>query len=268
MDRMERIKQLDEKIEENMKNVKHKIAILSGKGGVGKTTVAVNLAYALAMKGYETGLLDADIHGPNVPKMLGIEHENIYGDENGMEAIKVAPHLKAISLALMLEKDVPVIWRGPLKMTAIKQFIGEVKWENLDFLIVDLPPGTGDEPLSIAQLLKDSNAIIVTTPQDVALLDSRRAVNFARQLNMRVIGIIENMSGFKCPHCGKQINLFKSGGGEQSAKEMNVDFLGSVPINEKIVIAGDIGKPFVNERDEISEAFMKIVEKIEGKLAG
>lgn len=263
---MERMKQLDEKIEENMKNVKHKIAILSGKGGVGKTTVAVNLAYGLAMKGYETGLLDADIHGPNVPKMLGIEHEGIYGDENGMEAIKVAPHLKAISLALVLEKDVPVIWRGPLKMTAIKQFLGEVKWGNLDFLIVDLPPGTGDEPLSIAQLIKDGSAIIVTTPQDVALLDSRRAVNFARQLNMKVIGIIENMSGFKCPYCGRQINLFKIGGGEQSAKEMKVDFLGSIPINEKIVIAGDIGKPFVSEEDEISEEFMKIVGRVERKF--
>lgn len=266
MERFERMKKLEKKIEENLKHVKHKIAILSGKGGVGKTTVAVNLAYALAMKGYETGLLDADIHGPNVPKMLGIEHEGVYGDEEGMEPIKVAPHLKAISLALMLEKDAPVIWRGPLKMTAIKQFIGEVKWGNLDFLIVDLPPGTGDEPLSIAQLIKQSNAIIVTTPQDVALLDSRRAVNFARHLAMNVLGIIENMSGFRCPHCGKEINLFKVGGGEQAAREMNVDFLGRIPIDEKIVVDGDIGKPFVTEQNEASEAFMKIVEKVVKKL--
>ena len=237
------IKELDKKIEENLKNIKHKIAILSGKGGVGKTTVAVNLAYALATKGYETGLLDADIHGPNVPKMLGIEHETIYGDKEGMEPIKASPHLKVISLAFMLNEDAPVIWRGPLKMTAIKQFIGDVKWGKLDFLVVDLPPGTGDEALSIAQLLKESNAIIVTTPQDVALLDSRRAVNFALRLNMNVLGIIENMSGFRCPHCGKEINLFKIGGGEHAAKEMGVDFLGRIPIDEKIVIGGDAGIP-------------------------
>lgn len=260
------IKELDKKIEENLKNIKHKIAILSGKGGVGKTTVAVNLAYALATKGYETGLLDADIHGPNVPKMLGIEHETIYGDKEGMEPIKASPHLKVISLAFMLNEDAPVIWRGPLKMTAIKQFIGDVKWGKLDFLVVDLPPGTGDEALSIAQLLKESNAIIVTTPQDVALLDSRRAVNFALRLNMNVLGIIENMSGFRCPHCGKEINLFKIGGGEHAAKEMGVDFLGRIPIDEKIVIGGDAGIPFIKEEGETKEAFMKIVDKIIGKL--
>jgi len=267
MERMERLKKLEERIEENLKHVRHKIAILSGKGGVGKTTVAVNLAVSLAMKGYETGLLDADIHGPNVPKMLGIEHENIYGNEEGMEPIKVKPHLKAISLALLLEKDAPVIWRGPLKMTAIKQFIGEVKWGDLDFLIVDLPPGTGDEPLSIAQLIKKSNAIVVTTPQDVALLDSRRAVNFALHLGMNVLGIIENMSGFRCPHCGKEINLFKMGGGEHAAKELGVDFLGRIPIDEKIVIDGDVGKPFVEEDNEASKAFIKIVDKVIEKLS-
>ncbi|RLF50688.1 MAG: ATP-binding protein [Thermoplasmata archaeon] len=260
------IRELDKKIEENLKNIKHKIAILSGKGGVGKTTVAVNLAYALATKGYETGLLDADIHGPNVPKMLGIEHETIYGDKEGMEPIKASPHLKVISLAFMLNEDAPVIWRGPLKMTAIKQFIGDVKWGKLDFLVVDLPPGTGDEALSIAQLLKESNAIIVTTPQDVALLDSRRAVNFALRLNMNVLGIIENMSGFRCPHCGKEINLFKIGGGEHAAKEMGVDFLGRIPVDEKIVIGGDAGIPFIREEGKAKEAFMKIVDKIIGKL--
>ena len=255
------MEELNRKIKENLKNVKHKIAILSGKGGVGKTTVAVNLAYALAMKKYETGLLDADIHGPNVPKMLGIEHESVYGDEQGMEPIKAAPHLKVISLAFMLGKDMPVIWRGPLKMTAIKQFIGEVKWGNLDFLIIDLPPGTGDEPLSIAQLIR-GDAIIVTTPQDVALLDSRRAVNFARQLGMKVLGIIENMSGFRCPHCGREINLFKVGGGETAAKEMGIDFLGRIPIDEKVVVSGDAGIPFVKEDNKASRAFMAIVDNL------
>ncbi len=262
---MEKLRELNKKIEENLKNIKHRISILSGKGGVGKTTVAVNLAYALAMKGFETGLLDADIHGPNVPKMLGIEQEKVYGDDKGILPIKAIPHLKVISLAFMLEKDMPVIWRGPLKMTAIKQFLGDVKWGNLEYLVVDLPPGTGDEPLSIAQLIK-GNAIIVTTPQDVALLDSRRAVNFARRLGMNIIGIIENMSGFKCPYCKKEINLFKIGGGEEAAKELKVDFLGRIPIDEKIVIDGDVGIPFIKEEGEASKAFMKIVEKIIEKV--
>ncbi|MBC7128124.1 MAG: Mrp/NBP35 family ATP-binding protein [Thermoplasmatales archaeon] len=257
---------LDNKIEENMKNVKHKISIISGKGGVGKTTVAVNLAYALAIKGYETGLLDADIHGPNVAKMLGIENEKVYGSEDGMKPVKVIPHLKAISLALLLEKDVPVIWRGPLKMVAIKQLVGEVKWGNLEFLIVDLPPGTGDESLSIAQILKNCNAVIVTTPQDVALLDSRRAANFARQVGMNIIGIIENMSGFKCPYCRGEINLFKIGGGEEAAKELNIDFLGRLSIDEKIVMESDAGIPFVSKEGESREMFMKIVDKILEKI--
>ncbi len=254
------------KIDENMKNVKHKISIISGKGGVGKTTVAVNLAYALALKNYDTGLLDADIHGPNVAKMLGIEHEKVYGDKNGIEPVKVAPHLKAISLALLLEKDVPVIWRGPLKVNAIKQFIGDVIWDKLDFLVIDLPPGTGDEALGIAQNIKDCNAIIVTTPQDVALLDSRRAVNFARHLGMNVAGIIENMGGFKCPYCGKDIDLFKIGGGEEAAKELGVDFLGRVPVDRKIVINGDAGIPFLREEGETKDIFMKIVDRIIEKL--
>ena len=257
-----KINELDQKIENNLRNIKHKIAILSGKGGVGKTTVAVNLAYALAMKGFETGLLDADIHGPNVAKMLGIEHEGLIGGKNGMEPIKVIPHLKAISLALMIEKDMPVIWRGPLKTMAIKQLIGEANWGTLDFLIIDLPPGTGDESLSIAQIIKGSNAIIVTTPQDVALLDSRRAVTFAHQIHMKVIGIIENMSGFHCPHCGKEINLFKKGGGEQAARELNVKFLGKIPIDEHIVINGDSGKPFVDKKSEAETQFMKVVDQI------
>jgi len=259
---MEKAKELDRKVEETMQHVKHKIAILSGKGGVGKTTVAVNLARVLAARGYRTGILDADIHGPNVPKMLGIEHETVYGDDSGMQPISAAPNLKAISLAFMLGKDVPVIWRGPLKMTAIKQFIGEVQWGELDFLVVDLPPGTGDEPLSIAQLIKNSSAIVVTTPQDVALLDSRRAVNFARQLNMNLLGIVENMSGFTCPHCGREINLFKVGGGEQAAKEMDVPFLGRIPIHEKVVMAGDTGASFMEGENGVSAAFNHIADGV------
>ena len=261
-ERTKKLHELDQKIEANLQHISRRITVLSGKGGVGKTTVAVNLAHALAMKGYETGLLDADIHGPNVAKMMGIEDKVVQGDDKGITPIMVAPHLKVISLALMLGKDMPVIWRGPLKTMAIKQFIGEVNWHDLDFLIIDLPPGTGDEPLSVAQILKESEAIIVTTPQDVALLDSRRSVAFARQIHMHIIGLIENMSGFKCPHCGKDIDLFKVGGGEQAANELNVTFLGRIPIDEHIVITGDAGKPFINQQGKAREAFMHIVEKI------
>jgi Mrp family chromosome partitioning ATPase len=261
-ERLKKSRELDQKIEKNLQHISQKIAILSGKGGVGKTTVAVNLAYALAEQGYETGLLDADIHGPNVAKMMGIEGQVMQGDDKGISPIIATPHLKVISLALMLGKDMPVIWRGPLKTMAIKQFIGEVNWGDLDFLIIDLPPGTGDEPLSVAQLIKESKAIIVTTPQDVALLDSRRSVAFARQVHMEVLGLIENMSGFKCPHCGKEIDLFKVGGGERAANELNVDFLGRIPIDGHIVVNGDVGKPFITEEGEAKEAFMEIVEKI------
>lgn len=255
------------KVVENLQKIRHKIVIMSGKGGVGKSTVAANLAFSLSMNGAEVGLMDVDIHGPDIPKMLGIEDARITGDGKGIFPIDVPPHLKVMSMAFLLSsKDTPVIWRGPVKMGAIRQFLGEVYWGDLDYLIIDLPPGTGDEPLSIAQLIPDtSGAIIVTTPQDVALLDSRKAVTFARTLNMPVLGIIENMSGMVCPHCGKSIDLFKSGGGYKAALEMQVPFLGKVPIDPKIVETGDSGKPFVLEysKSESAKSFKEIVEKIE-----
>lgn len=255
------------RIVENLNKIKHKIVVMSGKGGVGKSTVAANLAFSLSMNGADVGLLDVDIHGPNIPKMLGIEDERVTGDEKGIFPIQVPPNLKVMSMAFLLStKDTPVIWRGPVKMGAIRQFLGEVHWGDLDYLIIDLPPGTGDEPLSVAQLIPNSSgAIIVTTPQDVALLDSRKAVTFARTLNMPVIGIIENMSGFVCPHCGKTIDLFKTGGGFKAALELKVPFLGKVPIDQKIVETGDSGKPFVLEysNSESAKVFKEIVDKIE-----
>ena len=254
------------RVVENLQRIKHTIVIMSGKGGVGKSTVATNLAFSLSMNGTEVGLLDVDIHGPNIPKMLGIEDERITGDATGIFPIDIPPHLKVMSMAFLLSsKDAPVIWRGPVKMGAIRQFLGEVHWGDLDYLIIDLPPGTGDEPLSIAQLIPNSSgAIIVTTPQDVALLDSRKAVTFARTLNMPIIGIIENMSGFECPHCSKNINLFKSGGGHKAALELTVPFLGKVPIDPKIVETGDSGRPFVMEysKSESAKVFVEIVDKI------
>jgi Mrp family chromosome partitioning ATPase len=255
------------KIVENLNRIKHKIVVMSGKGGVGKSTVATNLALSLALHNGEVGLLDVDIHGPNIPKMLGIENERVTGDEKGIFPIDVQPHLKVMSMAFLLSsKDTPVIWRGPVKMGAIRQFLGEVQWGDLDYLIIDMPPGTGDEPLSIAQLIPDSDgAIIVTTPQDVALLDSRKAVTFARTLNMPILGIIENMSGMACPHCNKRIELFKSGGGYKAALEMQVPFLGKVSIDPQIVETGDSGKPFVLKysKSDSAKAFKEIVDKIE-----
>ena len=260
----------DLKVLNSLKKIKHVIVVMSGKGGVGKSTVAANIAVAFSMRGYETGLMDADIHGPNIPKMLNIEDAVITGDTDGLQPVMVPPHLKVMSMAFLIQdKDSPVIWRGPMKMGAIRQFIGDVKWGDLDFLIVDLPPGTGDEPLSVAQLIPNADgSIIVTTPQDVALLDSRKSVNFSKALKLPIIGLIENMSGFVCPHCGKSIELFKVGGGKKAAEEMNIDFLGSVTINQKVVMSGDEGMPIVlyDSDSDAAKAFMKIVDRIVAKM--
>jgi Mrp family chromosome partitioning ATPase len=266
----ERVAQ-DKRLKERMERVKHKIMVMSGKGGVGKTTVAVNLALALAARGYEVGIMDADIHGPDVPKMLGIEDEHPEVSEGSISPVFVPPRVKVMSLAFLLaSKDTPVAWRGPRKMGAIRQFLSDVFWGDLDCLIIDLPPGTGDEPLSVAQLIPEiDGAIVVTTPQDVALLDSRKAVTFAKKLGMPVIGIIENMSGFKCPKCGEAIDLFKIGGGEHAAADMGVPFLGRIPIEVNIVESGDSGIPFVLAHDsEAANAFEAIVENIEHIVKG
>jgi ATP-binding protein involved in chromosome partitioning len=228
--------------------------------------VTVNIAMALAMRGYQVGILDADIHGPNIPKMLNIEEAQIQGDQDGLYPVTVTPYLKVMSTAFLLDdKDTPVVWRGPMKMGAIRQFVADVKWGELDFLMVDLPPGTGDEPLTIAQLMPGADgAIIVTTPQEVALLDSRKSVTFARALKLPVLGIVENLSGLICPHCGTEIDLFKKGGGEDAAKDMEVPFLGRVPIDPSVVDSGDDGKPIVLSRREspATKAFDEIVDKL------
>lgn len=265
-DKMRQQAEEEMKMARNMKRIKHKISVMSGKGGVGKSTVSVNLAMALAMKGKQVGILDMDIHGPNVPKMLGIEGQRLEAVEGGIGPVIVEPGIKVISMAFLLENpDTPVIWRGPLKLSAMKQFLGDVVWGDLDYLIIDLPPGTGDEHMNVAQLLPESEgAVIVTTPQEVALLDSRKSVKFAETLKMPVIGIVENMSGLICPHCGKKIDLFKSGGGEKAAKEMNIKFLGKIPLEPKIVEDSDAGIPFVVEnQDSISaKAFNDIAENV------
>ncbi|MBN1794002.1 MAG: Mrp/NBP35 family ATP-binding protein [Candidatus Omnitrophica bacterium] len=256
----------DKRLLENLSRIKHTIIVMSGKGGVGKTTIAVNLACGLAAQGCTVGVLDIDIHGPNIPKMLGFEKERLSGSHLGIEPVSVLPNLKAVSIAGLLEnRDHPVIWRGPLKMVTIKQFLSDVHWGRLDYLIIDSPPGTGDEPLSVCQLIPEmSGAVIVTTPQDVAILDSRKSILFARELNVPVIGVIENMSVFACPHCKKEIPLFSVGGGEKAAIDLGVPFLGRIPIEPAMVSAGDSGEPLIRLRKDTPavHAMEQIVRRI------
>ncbi|MBN1677039.1 MAG: Mrp/NBP35 family ATP-binding protein [Candidatus Thermoplasmatota archaeon] len=253
-------------VKENLAKVKHKLVVMSGKGGVGKSTVAVNLAFDLARRGLKVGLLDADMHGPSVPKLLGIPNLPLTVGENGkIVPMLVPPGIKVISIAfLLMNRDAPVIWRGPIKMGAIKQFLEEVEWGELDYLVVDLPPGTGDEPLSIAQLLPaPDGAVIVTTPQDVALLSVRKSINFAKTVGLRVIGLVENMSGLECPHCGKQIDVFGNGMAEKAAQDLSVPFLGKLPLSLGVSRSGDDGKPFVlASEDGVSKKFEEIANKI------
>jgi ATP-binding protein involved in chromosome partitioning len=253
-------------------DVKHVIMVLSGKGGVGKSTVSVNLAYALSAHGRKVGLLDLDMHGPNIPKMLGIEDHKLAMMDDRIEPARVTGSLSVISMAFLLpDTSTPIIWRGPMKMAAIQQFLTEVNWGSLDYLVVDLPPGTGDEALTIAQLAPNvRGAVIVTTPQDVATMDARKSAKFIEKLGLPVIGVIENMSGMVCPHCGEQIELFGKGGGKKIADELNIPFLGAIPLDIEMRKAGDEGRPFIIRRgdsptwksvDNVMEALIKVVEE-------
>lgn len=235
--------------------IKHKIVVLSGKGGVGKSTVAVNLAIALKLAGKQVGLLDVDIHGPSIPTMLGLEHDKVMEGDGELIPVDL-DGMKVISLGFFLkEQDEAVIWRGPMKTGVITQFIRDVAWGDLDYLIVDSPPGTGDEPLSVCQTLEDADgAIIVTTPQKVAAVDVRKSISFCRQINLPILGVIENMSGFVCPSCGVTTAVFQSGGGKLMAEEMGIPFLGSVPIDPQIAEAGDSGVAFLQRYAESTTA--------------
>jgi len=256
----------DEALKENMSRIRHKLIVISGKGGVGKSTVAVNLAYDLSSRGYKVGLLDIDIHGPSIAKMLGIEGRKLLGSPmGGIDPIEVEG-IEVVTMGVLIDNpDTPVIWRGPLKYNAIRQFLADINWGELDFLVIDSPPGTGDEPLTICQLIPEaSGTIVVTTPQEVALLDSRKAVRFSQTLKVPVIGIIENMSGLTCPHCGKEINLFKTGGGEKAASELGTPFLGRIPIEPEVVEASDEGKPFLasKKKGKAAEKLREVVDNI------
>lgn len=251
---------------DRMSQIKHKILVLSGKGGVGKSTVAANLAVALSLAGKSVGLLDIDIHGPSIPKILNLEDKKLMTFGDAIMPVPVGANLVVMSIGFMLKgRDNPVIWRGPMKYQMIKQFLKDVEWGQLDYLIIDSPPGTGDEPLSVIQLLeKPDGAVIVTTPQQLALSDVRKGVSFCRSLNLPVIGVIENMSGFVCPKCGEKTDIFKSGGGENMALEMNIPFLGRIPIDPQIVHACDSGEPYIQQysKSQTTQSFNKAIKPI------
>jgi ATP-binding protein involved in chromosome partitioning len=253
----------EKRISETISKIKHRVAVFSGKGGVGKTTIAINLAYAFSMEGFSVGILDADITGPNVAKMLNINEDIIFLDEKIIPFEKYGA--KMISMASLLKKGTPLIWRGPMRSKVINQFLADVKWDELDFLIADLPPGTGDEILTIAQQMKPDYAIIVTTPQEVSIIDAERSINMARELKIPFIGIIENMAGFVCPHCSAVIEIFGAEGGKKLAEEYGVPFLGSIPIDLDTRILSDKGKPIVLEKltCEVTTAFKSIVNLIQ-----
>ena len=247
-------------------DAKHVILVLSGKGGVGKSTVSVNLAFALANHGKKVGLLDLDFHGPNIPKMLGIEDQRPAVLAHTIEPVHVTGNLAVMSMAFLLpDTSTPVVWRGPMKMVAIQQFLAEVNWGSIDYLVVDLPPGTGDEALTIAQLAPNvKGAVIVTTPQDVAVMDAIKAAKFIEKLELPVIGIIENMSGMICPHCGDTIDLFSRGGGKKAAEDLGVPYLGAIPLDPEMVKAGDEGRPYILRHAESStwKAVDAVMEKL------
>jgi len=236
-----------QKLQSRLCRIRHKVLVMSGKGGVGKSTVAVNLATSLALEGKSVGLLDVDIHGPSIPTMLGLEGQRPVGGEEGMVPIELGS-LKIMSIGFLLgDPDDAVIWRGPMKMGVIQQFLRDVDWGDLDFLIIDAPPGTGDEPLSVCQSIEGlDGAVIVTTPQKVAAVDVRKSITFCRQLKVPVLGVVENMSGFVCPKCGEVTHILRSGGGERLATDMGVPFLGAIPIDPQIAEACDNGQAFIH----------------------
>lgn len=246
---------LEIRLAERLNFIRHKIIVMSGKGGVGKSTIAVNTAVSLAASGKRVGILDVDFHGPSVPVLLGLQDYKAMPGRNGLVPAVVGG-IKVMSIAFLLKgNDDAVIWRGPMKMGAIKQLLAEVEWGELDFLIIDSPPGTGDEPLSVCQVIKDiDGAVIVTTPQEMSLSDVRRSINFCRQLSLPILGVIENMSGFICPKCAEVINIFKTGGGEKMAAEMKVRFLGCIPLDPDIANAGDEGKAYIEAYQESQTA--------------
>jgi len=253
-------------IRERLEHIKSKIMVMSGKGGVGKSSVAAYLSVALTKRGFKVGLMDVDLHGPSIPRLLGLKGTVRPGNYEGkMLPVQYFSNMEVISIeTLMGDKDAATIWRGPLKGGVIRQFIADIEWGDLDFLIIDSPPGTGDEPLTVAQTISDAKALIVTTPQEISLADVRKSINFCRQVNMRILGLVENMSGLKCPYCGKVIDLFKSRGGEVTAKKENLRLLATLPFEPEVVKEGDAGDTSLLDNDGllITQEFNKLVNEI------
>jgi len=260
----------DASVRNSLGRIKNKFIVMSGKGGVGKTSTAVNLSIALARKGFQVGIMDVDLHGPDVPRMLGLEGMPDLNSNRKLTPLRYSDRLGVISMESFLpQRDDAIIWRGPLKFSAIRQFIADVEWGDLDFLVIDAPPGTGDEPLTVAQQIPDARAIIVTTPQEVALADVRKSISFCRTVKLEIFGIVENMSGLACPHCGEKIDLFGSGGGERTAMDMGIRFLGRIPIDPKMVACGDSGRSFQESYADspVTHAFSEIAETMTSLVA-
>jgi Mrp family chromosome partitioning ATPase len=262
----------DEQIQAQLARIKHRVVVMSGKGGVGKSTIAVNLAYGLALAGKKVGLLDADIHGPSVAKMTGTEGARVSGTPEGMiQPVRLHDNFHALSIAYLIDsEDSALIWRGPMKMSALKEMIENTAWGDLDYLIVDCPPGTGDEPLSVVQLLGIlDGAVIVSSAQDVAILDVRKSMDFATKLNLPVIGLVENMSYVLCPHCGKEIQLYGGEGMGKLLMDYHTELLAKLPFDTNITTSCDSGRPFIYDFGKTSsaqilqEAVQKIIAKLE-----
>ena len=257
-------------LKDNLSKIKHKIFVMSGKGGVGKSSVTVNLAAALAATGLKVGVLDVDFHGPSIPRLFGIGGKHVEADDMGhMTPVKVAENLWAISMDVMLpDRDMPIIWRGPVKTGVVKQMISDVKWGELDVLLIDSPPGTGDEHLTVMQAIPDAQAIVVTTPQEVSLADVRKAINFLDEVNGKILGLVENMSGLICPHCGKEIDIFRKHGGKRLAIDRGIFFLGEIPLDPLAVIAADRGIPAVlmEEDSPTKKAFREMAVMVAKRL--
>lgn len=258
-------------INRSLGKIKNKILVMSGKGGVGKSTVSVNMALGLAQKGYKVGLMDVDLHGPDVVRMLNMTGtiEPPKSKNDLIAPLEYNENLKVVSLEYMMrDRDEAIIWRGPLKIQAIRQFVSDMDWGELDYLVIDAPPGTGDEPLSVAQTIPHVKAVVVTTPQKVALADVRKSINFCKTVKVEIVGIVENMSGFVCPHCNETVDIFKAGGGEALARELELPFLGKIPMDPKVVMAGDDGTPYLASDAESPaiEAFGKVVTAVATRL--
>jgi Mrp family chromosome partitioning ATPase len=261
----------DEQARQSLTRIKHKLMIMSGKGGVGKSSVSVNLAIALSRKGFKVGLMDVDIHGPDIPRMLGLKGMMAANANRKLDPMRYSDNLTAVSIeSLMADKDDAVIWRGPMKHGAIRQFVGEVDWGELDYLIIDAPPGTGDEPLTVAQLIKDARAIIVTTPQEVALADVRKSINFCKTVKMEIIGLVENMSSYTCPHCGRSVDIFGSGGGERTADQAGLKLLGRIPFDPNLVKCGDEGISYQQQYGDspVTQVFGEIADRAVDAVSG